>query len=145
MTARRQHRRQIASLWAAVACAGCVASPAWWQQDLQAWEGAPVAELLGAWGAPLRTLTGESSTATLVYERTRELDLRLEALADPAARLDPERDRATRPGASATECTVYFEIRGERVESVRHEGGACDIVPREPLRRRADPAPARDR
>ncbi len=130
---------------AAALLAACAAPQPWWQQDLQAWQGAPVAELLEAWGAPLRTLTAENEAATLVYERSRELDLRFETLADPAARLDPDRDRTAHATRNASECTLYFEILQDRVAAVRHVGGACDIVPRDPSRRRTDPEPARRR
>lgn len=140
----RQRRHRTACLTAALAVlAGCAGPQPWWQQDLQEWQGAPVSELLDAWGAPLRTLAVEGEPATLVYERSRELDLRLDALADPAARLDPDRARASPAGQNRGECTVYFEILDERVATVRHEGGACDVVPRDPARRRTDPAPAR--
>lgn len=121
--------------------AGCAATQPWWQQDLQEWQGAQVAELLEAWGAPLRTLTGENEATVLIYERSRDLDLRLESLADPAARLDPDRDRTVHATQGRSECTVRFEILNDRVVAAGHEGGACDIVPRDPARRRADPEP----
>jgi hypothetical protein len=81
-------------LVAAVALsAACVSQQMWWQQDLQEWEGAPVSELLDAWGPPLRTQTGEDESAVLVYERIRQLDHRLEELRIPArasARTPPQ-------------------------------------------------------
>jgi len=136
------HQRRCTACLAALLAllAGCAGPQPWWQQDLQDWQGAPVSELLEAWGAPLRTLTDENDAATLVYERSRELDLRLDALADPAAQLDPGGTRDVHAARNRSECTVYFEILGERVAEVRHEGGACDVVPRDPARRRIDPA-----
>lgn len=125
--------------------AGCVPAQSWWQQDLQEWQGAPVSELLAAWGAPLRTLTGANTATVLVFERSRELDHRFETLADPAARLDPDRDRAVHAVPDRSECTFFFEILGDEVVAARHEGTACDVVARDPARRRADPEPARRR
>jgi hypothetical protein len=136
---RHRRCRPACLLAAATLVTGCAATPPWWQQDLQEWQGAPVSELLEAWGAPLRTLTGEDAATVLVYERSRELDHRFEALADPAARLDPDRDRTVHVAPDHGECTVVFEVLAEHVVAVRHEGGACDIVPRDPARRRTDP------
>ncbi len=142
----RNRRCRITCLPAAVLLlAGCAPTQPWWQQDLQEWQGAPVSELLAAWGAPLRTLTGEDTATVLVFERFRELDRRLETLADPAARLDPERDRTALVVPERSECTFYFEILADRVVAARHEGAACDVVARDPARRRADPEPTRRR
>ena len=118
--------------------AACAAHP-WWVRDLAAWEGAPAGELLDAWGTPLRTLPGDDGRTVLVYERTRRLDHRIERLAEPGARLDPTRSPAgyTPPGQS--DCMLFFELAADRVVATRHEGAACDVVPREPERRRADP------
>jgi len=137
--------RLVALLLPAALAAGCASQQAWWLQDLEEWQGAPVTELLDAWGPPMRTLTGENEATVLVFERVRELDQRFETLADPASRLDPDRERAglTRPQRS--ECLVFFEISAEQVTATRHEGAACDIVPRDPARRRTDPAPLRRR
>ncbi len=123
----------------------CTGPQSWWQQDLQEWEGAPVSELLEAWGSPLRTLTAEDEATVLVFERVRELDLRLEALADPSLRLDPDRPRVSHASPPGSDCLVFFEIEAEHVRATRHEGSACDIVPRDPARRRADPATDRRR
>jgi hypothetical protein len=125
--------------------AGCAGPGAWWEQDLQEWQGAPVSEVLEAWGPPVRTLTGPDAPGTLVFESVRELDYRLETLRDPAARLDPDRGPHTRPPAGRSECLVYFEIEEDTVARARSEGSACDIVPRDPARRRVDPPPARRR
>lgn len=137
--------RLLALLLPAALAAGCAGPKSWWLQDLEEWQGAPVTELLEAWGPPVRTLTGENEATVLVFERVRELDQRFETLADPAARLDPDRERAgfTRPQRS--ECLVFFEISAEHVTATRHEGAACDIVPRDPARRRTDPEPLRRR
>jgi hypothetical protein len=137
--------RLIFLLAAVVLSAACVSQQTWWQQDLQAWEGAPVTELLDAWGPPMRTLTGEDDTAVLVYESSRQLDHRLEALRDPSARLSPDRSGGAFTPVDRSECTLYFEIAAEHVAAARHEGAACEIVPRDPARRRTDPAPARRR
>lgn len=119
--------------------AACAAQP-WWARDLAAWEGAPAGELMDAWGAPLRTLPADDGRTVLVYERTRRLDHEIERLADPGARLDPSSSPAgyTPPGHS--DCVLYFELEADRVVATRHEGTACDVVPREPARRRADPS-----
>lgn len=131
-------------LGAAGLAAACAAPQRWWQQDLQEWQGAPVAELLEAWGPPLRVVTGEDDTTVLLFETVRELDYRLEALADPDARLDPDRERFPQGPGNRSECVVFFEIFAEQVKAVRHEGTTCEIVPRDPARRRADPsAPGR--
>lgn len=112
----------------------------WLQRDLQEWEGAPVTELLDAWGPPLRTLTGENESTVLVFESARELDHRLEQeLRRPGARLGGDTDEPHYRPTDRSECTLFFEIAAERVTAVRHEGAACDIVPRDPARRQADP------
>jgi hypothetical protein len=128
-------------LGAAGLAAACAAPQPWWQKDLQDWQGAPVTELLEAWGPPLRVVTGENETTVLLYETVRELDYRLEALADPGARLDPDRERFSQAPGGRSECVVFFEIAAEQVKAVRHEGATCEIVPRDPARRRVDPAP----
>lgn len=122
--------------------AACAAQP-WWVQDLSAWEGAPVDELLEAWGAPLRTLPDEDGRVVLVYERTRRLDHRIEQLAQPGARLDPARSRPAFTPSPDSECLLFFEVATDRVVATRHEGAACDIVPRDPARRRSDPGTGR--
>ena len=133
-------------LLAAVALsAACVSPQRWWQQDLQEWEGAPVSELLDAWGPPMRTLTGAEDTAVLVYESIRQLDHRLEALRDPGARLRPDSSEGAFTPMDRSECTLHFEIAAEHVVAARHEGSACEIVPRDPARRRVDPSPSRRR
>lgn len=123
----------------------CVAPRPWWQEDLREWQGAPVSELLEAWGPPMRTLTGDDEATMLVYERARRLDPRLEDLRDPSARLDPDRNEPAYRPVEQSECTLYFEIADEHVASARHEGAACDIVPRDVARRHTDPLPGRRR
>jgi hypothetical protein len=125
--------------------AACAGPQAWWQRDLQEWQGAPVSELLDAWGPPLRTLTDEDEETVLVYESARELDHRLEKLRDPGAQLGTDRTDPIYLPIDRTECRLYFEIADEHVAAVRHEGSACDIVPRDPARRIKDPAPRRGR
>lgn len=125
--------------------AACVAPRPWLQRDLQAWHGAPVSELLEAWGPPLHTLTGDDKDMVLVYESARQLQHELDELRDPGARLDPDRIEPIYRPDDRSECTLYFEITDEHVSSAHHEGGACDIVPRDASRRHADPAPARRR
>lgn len=107
--------------------AACAGTRDWWQHDLQAWQGAPVSELLDAWGPPLRTLTGENEATVLVYESARQLDHRLEELRDPATRLDPDTGGAAYASVDRSECTLYFEIVADRVTAARHEGSACEI------------------
>lgn len=137
---------RLICLAAAIALsAACVAPNPWWQRDLQAWQGAPVSELLEAWGPPLRTLTGDDDDTVLVYETTRQLDHQLDELRDPGARLDPDRNEPIYRPDDRSECTLYFEIADEHVSAAHHEGGACQIVPRDPSRRHADPEPARRR
>lgn len=125
--------------------AGCATVGPWWLQDLQEWQGAPAAEVLEAWGPPLRTLTPADGETLLVYDRVRELDLRIERLREPATPLEPDHPRADHVPAQRSDCTVYFELHGDTVTAVRHEGSACDIVPRDPARRRVDPEPRRKR
>ncbi|HUG99947.1 MAG TPA: hypothetical protein VMQ83_12365 [Gammaproteobacteria bacterium] len=129
----------------AVLSAACIGPQPWWQQDLQEWQGASVSELLDAWGPPLHTLTGDEDGTVLVYESARQLDHRLDELRDPSARLDPDRSEARYRADGRSECTLYFAISGEHVTAARHEGAACDIVPRDPARRHTDPVPARRR
>ena len=119
------------------ALGGCAGSRAWWQTDLEAWRGASASELLAAWGPPARTLTGADETMVLVYESTRELDYRLETRADPARMLDPDQLRTAGTPGERGECTLFFELDAGRVTAVRHEGAACEIVPRDPAQRRA--------
>jgi hypothetical protein len=146
MTPTTERAPRVAWLLAgALLGAACAGPGDWWQQDLQEWQGAPVSEVLEAWGPPVRTLTGPGTPGTLVFESVRELDYRLERLRDPAARLDPDRGAHTPPPAERSECLVYFEIEADTVARVRSEGAACNIVPRDPARRRVDPAPARNR
>ncbi|NGX17239.1 hypothetical protein [Wenzhouxiangella sp. XN24] len=127
------------ALLAAVALAltACAGSRAWWQDDLEAWRGASASELVDAWGPPVRTLTDADDTTVLVYESSRELDYRMETLAEPARMLDPDRLRTARMPGGGGECTLFFELRDGRVAAVRHEGAACDIVPRDRAQRRA--------
>ncbi|MFU8820265.1 MAG: hypothetical protein ACNA8G_01805 [Gammaproteobacteria bacterium] len=122
--------RLVSLLLAALLSAGCAGTRDWWQRDLQAWQGAPVSELLDVWGPPLRTLTGENEATVLVYESARQLDHRLEELKDPATRLDPDTGGAQFARVERGECTLYFEILAERVMAARHEGSACEIRPR---------------
>ena len=122
--------RLVALLVAFMLTAACVGPRDWWQQDLQAWQGAPVSELLEVWGPPMRTLTGENEAAVLVYESARQLDHRLEELRNPATRLDPNTGGAQFARMDRTECTLYFEIVADRVTAARHEGSACEIRPR---------------
>ena len=122
--------RLVSLLVAFMLTAACVGPRDWWQQDLQAWQGAPVSELLEVWGPPMRTLTGENEAAVLVYESARQLDHRLEELRNPATRLDPNTGGAQFARVDRTECTLYFEIVADRVTAARHEGSACEIRPR---------------
>lgn len=124
--------RLVSLLLAFLLTAACVGPRDWWQQDLQAWQGASVSELLEVWGPPLRTLTGENEATVLVYESARQLDHRLEELRDPATRLDPNTGGAQFARVDRTECTLYFEIVANRVTAARHEGSACEIKPRRP-------------
>ena len=119
--------------------AGCVSQQAWVERDLQEWQGAPVAELLEAWGPPAQTHSDADGRTVLVYDSARQLDTRLEKLRDPAGALSGERSPTEYGVGTRSECTLYFELREERVETARHEGAACDIVARDPARRRADP------
>ena len=139
-----KRRDAAAALLAALLLSACAAAP-WWQQDLDAWVGAPTSELLDAWGPPLRTRSEADGSTVLVFERTRRLDHRIEQLAEPGAPLDPSRPRQSRSPPAQSECTLYFEIRNDRVAAVRHAGQACDVVPRDPARRRSDPATGRTR
>jgi hypothetical protein len=137
-------RHTGAALLAAALLVACAASP-WWQEDLQAWIGAPTAEVLEAWGPPLRTLSDADGKTVLVFERTRSLDRGIERLAEPGAPLEPGRPREAYSPQQQDDCTLFFEISGSSVAAVRHEGTACDVVPRDPARRRADPSPSRTR
>lgn len=128
---------------ALLALPAACAVQSWWVQDLSAWEGAPAEELLDAWGTPLRTLPVERGRVVLVYERTRELDHRIERLAEPGARLDPTRSPTGFAPSGRSDCLLFFELQDDVVVATRHEGAACDIVPREPERRRSDPPSGR--
>ena len=132
-------RHAATALLAALLLAACAATP-WWQQDLDEWVGASTAELLDAWGPPLRTRSQADGSTVLVFERTRNLDQRIERLAEPGAPLDPGRPRQSFSPPPHSECTLFFEISNDAVAAVRHEGEACDVVPRDPARRRSDPA-----
>lgn len=125
--------------------AACIAPHGWWQRDLQEWRGAPVTELLDAWGPPMRTLADEDERSVLIYERERQLDHRLEELSDPGARLRTDNMDPIYVPVDRSECTLYFEIAADEVTEIRHEGSTCDIVPRDPARRVTDPAPRRRR
>jgi hypothetical protein len=131
--------RTTAALIATVLLGACAATP-WWQQDLDAWIGASTAELLDAWGPPLRTLSSAEGATVLVFERTRSLDPRIERLAEPGAPLEPGATRQSYIPPQQSDCTLFFDVRDNTVVGIRHEGTACDIVPREPVRRRSDPA-----
>ncbi|NHA13879.1 hypothetical protein [Thioalkalivibrio sp. XN279] len=144
MSPSLSRRHAAATLLAALLLTACAATP-WWQQDLDAWVGASTSALLDAWGPPLRTVSEADGATVLVYERTRSLDPRIEQLADPGAPLDPGRPRQPRSPAPQGECTLFFEIRNDTVAAARHEGQACDVVPRDPTRRRSDPATGRTR
>ena len=122
--------RLISLLLASLLIAGCAGTREWWQRDLQAWQGAPVSELLEVWGPPMRTLTGENEATVLVYESSRQLDPRLEELRNPATRLDPDTGGAEFARVERSECTLYFEIVADQVTAARHEGSACEIKPR---------------
>jgi hypothetical protein len=144
-TTRARSLRILGLLGALALAAACTGPRAWWHKDLQEWQGAPVQEVLDAWGPPLRALTGEAQQTVLVYDRVRELDHRLEHLRDPGARLRPEQGETVPVPHVRTDCLVYFDIESDHVAKARHEGSACDIVPRDPARRRADPTPRRGR
>lgn len=141
--AARPHHA-LATFALAALCAACASAP-WWERDLAEWEGAPVSELMAAWGPPLRTLSSAEGSPVLVYERSRQLDTRIEQLADPGARLDPGRAMPAFSAPQRSDCTLFFEVRDEVVAATRHEGGACDVLPRDPARRRSDPPSGRDR
>jgi hypothetical protein len=117
----------------------CAGSQQWVQRDLQEWVGAPVSELLDAWGPPVRTLTEAGGTTVLVFESVRHLDHRLERLQDPGAPLRVEGSTGIFTPVDRSDCALHFEIEAEHVARVRHEGAACNIVPRDPARRRSDP------
>lgn len=123
--------------------AACASSSDWWREDLQAWHGAPVSELLDAWGPPLRTLTGEGEATVLVYESVRQMDHRLEELRNPGAPLDTSRSGPAFTPVDRSECILHVEIAEERVDSIRHTGAPCNVVPRDPDRRQVDPAARR--
>ncbi len=124
----------------------CAPSQSWWQSDLQEWEGASVAELLDAWGPPLRTMSGDGGKSLLVFEGARERDdRRVEALRDPGAPLGADTRWQDPSPSRPSECTLSFEIAGDAVVGARHEGAACYIVPRDPARRRAEVEPWRRR
>lgn len=130
------YRRALPFVAALLMAGACAAPGAWWQADLRAWEGAPVAELLDAWGPPLRTLTEDEGRAVLVYDRVRELDTRAEARLDLTRPIGEEPPGARFTPVDRSECTIFFEVEAERVRSTRYEGAACDIIPRDPARRR---------
>jgi hypothetical protein len=119
--------------------AACAAPGAWLDRDLREWEGAPLAELVDAWGPPLRTLTGESGETLLIYESMREMDRSVEALRDPAARLMGEYPEGHYSPVDRSECVLYVEVVDERVAGIRREGGSCEVVPRDPARRQPQP------
>jgi hypothetical protein len=145
MIAGRSRIVPLMVLLAAAGLATACATTQWWHQDLQEWEGAPVAELLDAWGPPLRTLETDDGAPLLVYERVRDLNPRLDELRDPGARLRTDREGSFFTPAVHSECMVFFELAAERVKTARHEGSACDIVARDPARRQTDPALRRER
>jgi hypothetical protein len=124
--------------------AACAATP-WWHAELDTWIGAPTTELLDAWGPPLRIMSNADGSTLLVFERTRSLDPRIEQLANPGAALDPNRSRQALSAPRQSDCMLFFEISDDAVTAVRHEGQACNIVPRDPTRRRSDPATGRQR
>ena len=138
-------RRRAGLLVLLALSAACAGPASWWQRDLQEWEGAPVSEVLDAWGPPLRMHTRQDGPTELVYERIRTLDHRIEQLADPGAAL---RDGGASMAFGPTEhgeCKIFFAIEGDEVIGTRYEGAGCDIVPRDPARRRSDPPSGRIR
>ena len=55
----------------------------------------------------------------LVYERTRQLDHRIEALATPGARLDAARTPAGYVPPNPSDCLLFFELLEDRVVAER--------------------------
>ena len=138
-------RRRCCLLVVIVLSAACAGPTSWWQTDLQEWQGAPVSELLDAWGPPLRMRSQEGGATELVYERIRTLDHRIEQLADPGAALRDDRTATVFAPTEHGECKIFFAIEGNKVIATRHEGAGCDVVPRDPARRRSDPPAGRVR
>jgi hypothetical protein len=136
--------RRICCLLCALALVtGCASR--WWEQELREWRGAPVSEVLDAWGPPMRTRSEADGRTVLVYESSRELDRRIDSLRDPSSRLGVDGTPRRFEPSDRGDCTLFFEVAAEKVVAVRHEGAPCDIVPRDPERRRTDPPPLRQR
>jgi hypothetical protein len=123
----------------ALLAAACIGPRPWWAGELEAWQGAPVEELMAAWGSPDRSESGPGGELTLVYESSAHRDLSQEALLDPNLQVVRESTEAAYEGVEDLDCTMYFQIANDVVERTRYEGAGCQVVSRDPRQRQRQP------
>ena len=108
----------------------CLGPRPWWEKDLNAWEGATLAEVMEAWGAPDSTVTDDRGRPTFVYRTTTIVDRRQEAMLDPSKALGKGiPDQGMEP-VQDLECSMYLEFENDVVVDTAYEGAGCQVVPR---------------
>lgn len=114
----------------------CIGPRPWWEGELKAWEGATVEDLMDAWGPPDRSESAPGGELTLVYETSTRRDLSQEALLDPNLQVVRESTEAAYEGVDVLDCSMYFQVADDLVERTRYEGAGCQVVSRDPRKRR---------
>ena len=90
----------------ALSLTACLAPRPWWEKELNAWKGATTAEVMDAWGPPVRTITDKEGRPTLVYESFSVIDESDEELLNPNIVLQENRPVAR--SVEDRECTVLL-------------------------------------
>ena len=121
--------RQIVPLVVYGLIAGCLVPRPWWERELKAWIGAPVQELETTWGAPRRTIIGESGRPVMVYESTTVINPVEDRLRDPSQMVS-DSPPSSAPQIDELDCSMYFEIEDDIVVDARYDGAGCQVIPR---------------
>ena len=115
----------------ALSLTACLAPRPWWEKELNAWKGATTAEVMDAWGPPVRTITDKEGRPTLVYESFSVIDESDEELLNPNIVLQENRPVAR--SVEERECTMLLITEGDVVVDTDARGAGC-AVPRRPAR-----------
>ena len=115
----------------ALSLTACLAPRPWWEKELNAWKGATTAEVMDAWGPPVRTITDKEGRPTLVYESFSVIDESDEELLNPNIVLQENRPVAR--SVEERECTMLLITEGDVVVDTDARGAGC-AVPRRSAR-----------
>jgi hypothetical protein len=115
----------------ALSLTACLAPRPWWEKELNAWKGATTAEVMDAWGPPVRTITDKEGRPTLVYESFSVIDESDEELLNPNIVL--QEDRPVARSVEERECTMLLITEGDVVVDTDARGAGC-AVPRRSAR-----------